>query len=61
VHPGFVETDLTAELMEDPALLETMSITPMAPEVSTRLVLEQIDSSTREAGFINESGQVLPW
>jgi hypothetical protein len=56
-----VDTDLTAELMEDPALLETMNITPMTPEVSTRLVLAQIDSATREAGFINESGQVLPW
>jgi hypothetical protein len=64
VHPGFVETDLTAAAMADPEIAEEikkMNVVAMAPVDSTRLVLKHIDAATRETGFINEEGQVLPW
>jgi hypothetical protein len=64
VHPGFVETDLTAGLISDAKILEEfkkVNVVPLAPADSTRLVLKHIDAATRETGFINEEGQVLPW
>jgi hypothetical protein len=60
-----VRTDMSTAATASPeaqAVLKQMGAQFMEPEEAARLIMQQIDTATRETNsFMNLTGEVIPW